>query len=403
MIYRTKGCPVGRLLIGAFSVFALTTTFGVSKPLKVYILAGQSNMQGHARTHTLAHIATDPAMAPLLAEMQTADGELKVCEPVWISYLSTDGVKQGQLTAGFGATDDKFGPEWGFGIGMAAAATSDEPILIIKTAWGGKSLHTDFRPPSAGPYEFPPSLIERLEKQGKDLEAIQAEKREATGHYYRLMIGHVREVLKDIGQVYPDYDPSVGYQLGGFVWFQGWNDMVDSGTYPSRDQPGGYDAYTEVLGHLIRDVRRELETPEMPFVIGVMGVNGPVKDYGPQEQRYAGVHQNFRDAMAAPALLPEFAGTVKAVLTENCWDSELQGLMSRKDAVKQALRKKGLKGKEAQAYQEELMAAEFSQAERRVMDTGISNLGFHYLGSGKIIARIGTAFAEAMQALSTSP
>lgn len=25
----------------------------------------------------------------------------------------------------------------------------DEPILIIKTAWGGKSLHTDSRPPSA--------------------------------------------------------------------------------------------------------------------------------------------------------------------------------------------------------------------------------------------------------------
>ena len=27
-------------------------------------------------------------------------------------------------------------------------------MLIIKTAWGGKSLHTDFRPPSAGPYQL---------------------------------------------------------------------------------------------------------------------------------------------------------------------------------------------------------------------------------------------------------
>ena len=26
-----------------------------------------------------------------------------------------------------------------------------EPVLIIKTAWGGRSLHTDFRPPIAGP------------------------------------------------------------------------------------------------------------------------------------------------------------------------------------------------------------------------------------------------------------
>lgn len=30
----------------------------------------------------------------------------------------------------------------------------NEPILIIKNAWGGKSLHTDFRSPSAGRYEF---------------------------------------------------------------------------------------------------------------------------------------------------------------------------------------------------------------------------------------------------------
>ena len=26
----------------------------------------------------------------------------------------------------------------------------NEPVLIIKTSWGGRSLHTDFRPPSAG-------------------------------------------------------------------------------------------------------------------------------------------------------------------------------------------------------------------------------------------------------------
>ena len=114
-----------------------------------------------------------------------------------------------------------------------------EPILIIKTAWGGKSLNTDFRPPSAGPYEFNEAAARSSSRNRARIStAIKAEKAEATGHYYRLMIDHVKKVLADIKQVYPDYDPRQGYELAGFVWFQGWNDMVDGGTYPNRDQAG---------------------------------------------------------------------------------------------------------------------------------------------------------------------
>ena len=91
------------------------------------------------------------------------------------------------------------------------------------------------------------------------------------------MIEHVRRVLKDVKRVYPGYDPKDGYELAGFAWFQGWNDMVAGGTYPKRGQPGGYDAYTECLAHFIRDVRTDLKAPDMKFVIGVMGVGGPYK------------------------------------------------------------------------------------------------------------------------------
>ena len=80
-----------------------------------------------------------------------------------------------------------------------------------------------------------------MKEQGKDVEKIKAEKAEKTGHYYRLMMEHVDKVLGDIKRVYPGYDPAQGHELAGFVWFQGWNDMVDSGTYPDRRKPGGYD------------------------------------------------------------------------------------------------------------------------------------------------------------------
>ena len=127
--------------------------------------------------------------------------------------------------------------------------------------------------------------------------ALKAEKDKATGVYYRLMVEHVKKALADLKDVVPDYDPAQGYELAGFVWFQGWNDMVDSGTYPNRDRHGGYDAYSTAMSHFIRDVRRDLNAPKLPCVIGVLGVGGPTAEYGPDQQRYKATHQNFRAAL----------------------------------------------------------------------------------------------------------
>lgn len=129
------------------------------KPLRVFVLAGQSNMEGHAKVETFDDIGDDPTTAPLLKQMRGDDGKPRVCEDVWISYFTGSGNKNGEgigkLTAGYGSRQrpdqdgGKIGPEFTFGITIDAAF--DEPVLLIKTAWGGKSPHTDFRPPSAGP------------------------------------------------------------------------------------------------------------------------------------------------------------------------------------------------------------------------------------------------------------
>ena len=322
------------------ALFLLIPNSSNSQPLQVFILAGQSNMQGHAHVRTMEHIGMDPATRPLLAEMQNADGSPKVCERVWISSIGCAETEQtGKLTTGFGASQNgpKIGPEFTFGIAMEKFI--DGPILIIKTSWGGKSLNTDFRSPSAGPYVFNDSQTAAFEKQGKDFAAIKTDKEMATGVYYRLMLEHVQSVLADIKRVVPDYDASQGYELAGFVWLQGWNDMVDSGTYPNRDMPGGYDAYSDAMTHFIRDVRKNLDAPKLPFVIGVLGVGGPVDEYGPDQQRYKATHQNFRSAMAAPAELPEFKGNVSALLTEKYWDRELSVAKAKEDAIKQRAKK----------------------------------------------------------------
>jgi len=392
-----------------FLVVVQTTVFGFAadaaetssakKPLQVFILAGQSNMEGHARIETFDYLGDDPATAPLLARMRDADGKPRVCEQVWISYYTADGAGNGEghgkLTAGYGSrskpTEDggKIGPEFTFGLTLDERL--DEPVLIIKTAWGGKSLYYDFRPPSAGP--FPRSA----DDVAKDRHAEAG-----SGHYYRLMVEHVRRVLADPGRVVPAYDKDRGYEIAGFVWLQGWNDMVNRDVYPIPPKNSAeprYAEYSRLLATFIRDVRKDIGAPRMPFVIGVMGVGGRQ----PNEHVAA-----FRAAMAAPAALPEFAGNVVAVQTAPFWDEPLGAIADKRDQVRQMeyyLRTKHkqhanadgrMTPEQQREYVKQYEAKTITAAEAAMWKRGASNLGFHYLGCAKTFALMGRAFAEAV-------
>lgn len=400
-------------VIRCICLFFLFWGFGFSgqshaQTLKVFVLAGQSNMQGHAHVRTLEHLKISEDTKWLRDLIETEQGTPKTSDRVWVSSLgSADNEKTGLLSVGYGASQNgpKLGPEYTFGLKMEKDL--EGPILIIKTAWGGKSLHTDFRSPSAGPYPIPPEQLASLEKQGKDVAAFRQEKEKATGAYYRLMIDHVRTVLADIPRVVPGYRAEQGYELSGFVWFQGWNDMVDSGAYPNRDKPGGYDAYSDALAHLIRDVRKDLNAPKLPFVIGVLGVGGPTDLYGADQLRYKPTHDNFRNAMAAPASLPEFRNTVAAVRTEKYWDLELSGAKSKENSVRQKAKtlakEQKLAPPEERKLADDMVRRELTDRERDIIEKGISNLEFHYLGSAKILGGIGVGFAEAMLRLLPAP
>jgi hypothetical protein len=391
----------------------LTSTAGMARPLKVYILAGQSNMEGHATVSTFDHVGMDPKTAPILKEMRNADGSPRVCDDVYISYLTTTGSwgktpkpvqKQGKLTTGFGSQSrgPKIGPEFTFGIYMHKQL--NEPFLIIKTAWGGKSLHTDFRSPSGGEYKWDEKAAATLDDENKEA------KKKATGAYYKLMIEHVKSVLTDPKKAHPSYNKKDGYELAGFVWFQGFNDMVDRGTYPKRNHSGGYDLYSELMAHFIRDVRKELNAPKLPFVIGVMGIDGPSTDAteAAKPPRYRGITPNFRNAMAAPASMPEFKGTVAAVCTAKYWDIELDELSMRSwkkvdPKQKEEVKKRGEMSKEERkALRTQIVNEFYTPRELEILKKGRSNKGYHYLGSSKIIGQIGKAFADAMVELQSN-
>jgi len=386
-----------------------------AKPLKVYILAGQSNMEGQARIETFDYIGDDPATAPMLKKMRGPDGRPRVCERAWISYLTGSpekgmlGEGVGRLTTGYGARSDpaedggKIGPEFMFGITMEEA--HDGPVLIIKTAWGGKSLNIDFRSPGAGPYEAPGETLEMFARNPgghgipEDIDQWKADKAKKAGVYYRLMIDHAKKVLGDIKRVCPDYDPKQGYELAGFVWFQGWNDMCDSHTYPHRNGPGRYDEYSRLMAHFIRDVRRDLSAPKMPFVIGVIGVHG--------DQATGGIAE-LRPAMTAPAAMAEFKGNVAAVQTAPYYDMALEAIEQKHSKVagmayflrtqhEDHPNKDGKMTPEQQrAYLEEYRASLITPEEDAFWERAASHQGYHYFGSAKTMALIGQAFAEAL-------
>jgi Carbohydrate esterase, sialic acid-specific acetylesterase len=329
-------------------------TLKTKGPLKIYLMAGQSNMQGQSRVSTVPRMALSPESKALHDKILDENGKPRIHQNVYIAAFSQDGgygvkptdqEKHGPLTVGYGnnlKSDGILGPELGFGITMGELV--GEPILIIKTSWGGKSLNYNFRPPSAGKpspsfteeeiakmkAEYPGQLAAyEKTKRGKPPVTVeeQIRQREETnkdaGKYYRLMMAHVKTVLADPGKYCPAYDPKQGYEIAGFAWFQGYNDMIagNSELYLAKGDRPSYAAYSDLLAQLIRDVRKELNTPNMPVVIGVMGIDG-------KSTTNPGMIA-FRKAMAAPAEMPEFKGTVTAIATADFWDDEM-GIATKK-------------------------------------------------------------------------
>ena len=107
--------------------------------------------------------------------------------------------------------------------------------------------------------------------------------------------------------------------------------------------------------------------------------------------------------MVAPAKLPEFQGNVAAVLAEKYWDRELRLARQKEAKLKDQAKKQAKDGKlkpaEERAASEKLLAEGLTQRERQVLEKGISNAEFHYLGSAKILGGVGKGLAEAMAEL----
>ena len=234
---------------------------------------------------SLEYLAKDKATAELFSPLMDASGQWRKRDDVWITYLD----RKGPLTVGFGARPEMIGPELGFGWVMGDAL--DEPVLLIKCAWGGKSLAIDFRPPSAGKPSY--SLGE---KGDADI------KQDATflGKYYRETVTLTKAALADIKNTVPGSDGK--YVLSGFGWHQGWNDRINEQFNAE---------YESNMTHFIHDIRKDLGVEGLPFVIAETGMTGPTEKH-PRAL-------SLMKAQAAVAEHSEFKGNVAFVGTREFW------------------------------------------------------------------------------------
>jgi len=229
-------------------VLGITSSIAVaandSLPVKIFVLAGQSNMEGQAVVDlsgkdynegrgTLLSLWDNAEKRAMVQHLRNEDGTWSQRDDVFVHYQREKApLLKGHLGVGYavyGGTHH-FGPELQFG--HVVGNYLDNPIVLIKTAWGGKSLYQDFRPPSS---------------MGE------------VGPYYTKMIQQVKQVQENLASEFPEL-AGRKIELAGFVWYHGWNDGV------SRDR--GVPEYEENLANLIRDVRRDLNAPGLPFVVG---------------------------------------------------------------------------------------------------------------------------------------
>ena len=279
--------------------------------LKVFILAGQSNMVGYGSVengrdpNNLTGAGIPGGMGSLrhmfnanpdkYAYLSDPDHPIAGGNPgwitrgdVWITYYGgsswdlspNKSRRNGTLDANYGAdaANGLIGPEYGFG--LVVGSQLGDQVLIIKYAHGGRSLGGDFRPPSSGG---------------------------TVGPCYTDMIGAVHKVLNNIAEEFPAFAGG-GYELVGLGWHQGWND---------RCSPPFTAEYEKNMVNLIKDLRAEFSAPNMRVAIANTGMANATSGPGSLIEAQGNV--------ANPTLHPELAGTVATVDTRPFDYGELRG------------------------------------------------------------------------------
>ena len=196
-----------------------------TKKTKVFLLAGQSNMEGRADANKL--LSGDlKRLSKARENVQLAFNNNSV-SPLRAFAPSIE-------IAEIYKRDLIFGPELFFGIGLSEV-WPDEKILLIKLSEGSTSLHGCWHP-----------------EWSKNNAEIMGEENESKLY---------NELINYIDQILTDYKKDE-YEICAILWVQG---ETDSGNKIAAA------AYGENLQQLISHVRQDLKNDTLPFLLFQVG------------------------------------------------------------------------------------------------------------------------------------
>lgn len=299
-------------------------TGATDKPVKVYILSGQSNMVGYGQVTgngpgTLDTITKKENKFPNLLD---AGGNYLPRQDVYYrGVISAEG--NGPLQPGFGRSGTSIGPELGFG--QVMGWFHDEPVLVLKASIGNRGLQWDFLPPGSAQFDYAPNgktypgygesprswttgttPVPISWYAGKEFDRFFLHKDDwAPAGASSPQDPNVATVLDNWATEYPNW-AAQGFEVAGFGWFHGFDDA--NGT--NGPEAGRYE---QNMVRFIKELRSYLEgrypgkgAGNAPFVASTYIQGGP--------------NRTPRALQVADALLnisgdagnyPEFVGNVK--------------------------------------------------------------------------------------------
>lgn len=281
----------------------------LTKKVKVFIIMGQSNTleMGNVKGDkegSLEYATKTESLYPFMVDDSGNWTVRKDVRNVHVMGSGGPGKTSVKRNDWLTVSGNKIGIE--IGIGHHLGNALDEPVLILKTAIGNRSLGWDLLPPDSPSYEFTDpkdgktyiyagygQSPDRWEK-GTEPKPIDWK----AGLQYDGDVARAKDVLQNLVEFYPE---ATGYEVAGFLWWQGDKDRYNAGHAAM---------YEKNLVKLIASLRKDFEAPQAKFVCATLGQTSKENSEGNEKQ--------ILDAMFAisdATKYPELEGDVATIYT----------------------------------------------------------------------------------------
>lgn len=230
----------------------------MSKPVKVFILMGQSNMVGMGKIAggegSLENAVKNKNKYPYLVDDAGKWSERK--DVRFVRFMSGKGPLNNEWMAIKGGT---IGPE--FGIGHVVGNAVDAPVMILKCCIGNRSLGWDLLPPGSERFEADGKIYAGY-KDSPDSWAKGTEPKPIGWYAGKQYDDDTADAKKAIAELDKYYPGAKGYEVAGFFFWQGEKDG-GSAVHASR--------YEQNLVRFIKQLRKDFNSPDAKFVLATLG------------------------------------------------------------------------------------------------------------------------------------